>query len=241
MPCGRTRAVLLSAAGALGVLLAASALPGCGRAHVPGSVPGAPARAPEPTRPAEYAALAAQPIPRTLGDALEALERSLPRETIQALYASETDVTLELQDTLGRFLREHWGLWTGGPLADHLRGLGLDHPDDMSGVILTSFWRRLHFQPLRVEAQVRWYQAFRSAGASPDPRSNPACAGRVDITAWWTPPVDARGSQPSSPSVNLRIVHLGTCTADARLWAWEAGRGWFEPDEALRAFWARPR
>jgi hypothetical protein len=185
--------------------------------------------------------LDAQPVPHTLDEALDALERGLPRSFIDRLYASETDVTIDLQDTLGRWMRDRWGLWTSSPLAEHLRARGLDHADDMSGVILTSFWRRLHFQPLRVEAQVRWYQAFRRASQPPDPASNPACAGRIDITAWWSPRADeARTSRlDAAPEADggLRIVHLGTCSADGRLWAWEDERGWFAPEPEHRAHW----
>jgi hypothetical protein len=199
---------------------------------------------------ADYPALERAPVPATLDEALDTLQRELPRDAIEALYASETDVTIELHETLGRWMRDRWGLWTGGPLADHLRALGLDHPDDMSGVILTSLWRRLHFQPLRVEAQVHWYQAFRRAVEAPDPRSNPACAGRVDIAGWWSPAssigvsaVDAATSRTSVPTTHpggtLRIVHLGACSSDGRLWAWEAERGWFEPEPVHREYWDR--
>jgi hypothetical protein len=186
--------------------------------------------------------LEAQPVPATLDEAFDVLERGLPRDFINRLYASESDVTIELQDTLGRWMRQHWGLWTGSPLAEHLRAQGLDHPDDMSGVILTSFWRRLHFQPLRVEAQVRWYQAFRRASQPPDPESNPACAGRVDVTAWWSPRADAHVTSPveTDPAHDtLRIVHLGACSSDGRLWAWEEGRGWFEPEPEHHGHWER--
>ena len=186
-----------------------------------------------------YPALDAERVPQTLDEALDTLERGLPAHALDELRASESDVVLPLQDTLGRWMRDRWGLWTDAPLARHLRELGLEHADDMSGVVLTSFWRRLHFQPLRVEAQVRWYQAFRHASEPPDPASNEACAGRVDITSWWTPRLDQPAAVDPRPARALRVVHVGPCCADGRLWAWEAGRGWFEPDAAHRRQWER--
>jgi len=36
----------------------------------------------------------------------------------------------------------------------------LKYPDDMSDLILTSWWRRMHGQPLRIEEQVKAYQEF---------------------------------------------------------------------------------
>ena len=40
-------------------------------------------------------------------------------------------------------------LATGGPLAGFFEARGLDRPDDMAAVILTSVWRTLHFRQVR--------------------------------------------------------------------------------------------
>ncbi|MES2460743.1 MAG: DUF6794 domain-containing protein, partial [Armatimonadota bacterium] len=37
---------------------------------------------------------------------------------------------------------------------------GIHHPDDMSGILLTSFWRSLNGKPLLLEAQIQEYQAY---------------------------------------------------------------------------------
>jgi hypothetical protein len=43
---------------------------------------------------------------------------------------------------LGQFLRNEWGLWKDSALAQHLRQVhGIDHPDDMSHLILTRYCR----------------------------------------------------------------------------------------------------
>lgn len=223
---------------ALAILPLAAAGLTCGRA-VPAGTPAAGPGIESDAPPPGYEALERERVPRTLHDAIETLVRSLPRDTLQQLRAAESDVTLELQDTLGRWMRDRWGLWAGSPLAESLRELGLDHPDDMSGVILTSFWRRLHFQPLRVEAQVQWYRAYRHAIAPPGAERHPSCPGGVEVTTWWTPRLDAPAAVSREAEGALRIVHLGQCCADGTLWAWEAGRGWFAPEPAHRRHWAR--
>jgi hypothetical protein len=58
-------------------------------------------------------------------------------------------------------MQDHWGLATGGPLAQYFESLGLGRPDDMAAVILTSLWRTLHFRQIRLEEQVAWYKATR--------------------------------------------------------------------------------
>jgi Domain of unknown function (DUF6794) len=61
--------------------------------------------------------------------------------------------------TLGRWMQDHWGLATGGPLACFFEDRGLDRPEDMAAVLLTSFWRKLHFRQIRLDEQIAWYRA----------------------------------------------------------------------------------
>ena len=102
-----------------------------------------------------------QAVPRTLDEALGALERGLGGETIERLRIEEEDVAIRLVPTLGRWMQDHWALATGGPLARFFEDRGLDRPDDMAAVILTSFWRRLHFRQIRLEEQIAWYRAVK--------------------------------------------------------------------------------
>ena len=106
-------------------------------------------------------ALDKQPIPGTLDEALEALQRGLGEPTIARLRIAEEDIAITLVPTLGRWMQEHWGLATGGPLAQYFEARGLDHPDDMAAVILTSLWRTLHYRSIRVDEQIAWYRATR--------------------------------------------------------------------------------
>jgi hypothetical protein len=104
-------------------------------------------------------ALDREPIPRTLQEALAALQRGLGEPTIARLRIAEEDVAITLVPTLGRWMQEHWGLATGGPLAQYFEALGLARPDDMAAVILTSFWRTLHYRNIRLDEQIAWYRA----------------------------------------------------------------------------------
>ena len=115
-----------------------------------------------PTVPPSAWSLDQQPVPQTLDDALHTLERGLGTETIARLYQrEEEDIAIRLVPTLGRWMEEHWGLATGSPLAGYFEQLGVDRPDDMAAVILTSFWRKLHFRQIRLDEQIAWYKAVR--------------------------------------------------------------------------------
>ena len=102
-----------------------------------------------------------QPVPHTLEEALRALEQGLGDRTIARLRIEEEDIAIRLVPTLGHWMEAHWGLATGGPLAQHFQGLGLESPDDMAAVMLTSLWRRLHFRDIRLDEQIAWYRATR--------------------------------------------------------------------------------
>lgn len=62
---------------------------------------------------------------------------------------------------IGMWMRNNWGLWDKeSDLHKWFNSIGIWHADDMSGIILTSLKRRLLGQPLGVEDQVRYYQAY---------------------------------------------------------------------------------
>jgi len=61
---------------------------------------------------------------------------------------------------LGMGMRNEWGLWGGSRLAKWFNAQGITHPDDMSGIILHSFWRHLNGKPITLEQQVKYYQDY---------------------------------------------------------------------------------
>lgn len=60
----------------------------------------------------------------------------------------------------GMYLRNNWGLWSGSGLAKNLAQMGILHPDDMTGIILDSFQRRLKGEDIKLDEQLKYYQDF---------------------------------------------------------------------------------
>jgi hypothetical protein len=163
--------------------------------------------------------------PVTLSEALDRLQQTLPAQTITNMHdGSEADM-VEYHMSLGLRIRNRWGLWARGPLYQNLAALGLRHPDDMSAVILTSFWRRLHGQPLELDAQVAWYREYWRLHTPPEPTSNSACASPIEITL---------GAGDDG-------VHMGVCCADGVVWSYQVDRGWYRSTAAEMAQWNRAR
>jgi len=110
-------------------------------------------------------------VPRTLGEAHDALARLVAPELVRELARRPEDEVLADGLRIGLWMREFWGLWNRGALRDHLAGLGLLHPDEMSELVLVTWWRHIHDRPLRVDEEVARLQGLRRDGAwRPDPR-----------------------------------------------------------------------
>lgn len=109
--------------------------------------------------------------PLTLDDAVRHLQKIQSDSLKQRILAqTEEEFTAQVHFGLGLWMRNQWGLWRGGPLAKYFRQLGVYHPDDMSGIILTTYYRTLHQQDWQLAQQVQHYQAYWQAAAAHEQR-----------------------------------------------------------------------
>jgi hypothetical protein len=97
-------------------------------------------------------------VPKDLEDSFAELKRMLPPKLIKKIK-EESDVT-QYHLNLGMWMRNFWGLWQGSRLKEYFEGIGVNHPDDMTSIILRSFHRRLNNQEIGVSRQVEIYQKF---------------------------------------------------------------------------------
>ena len=108
-------------------------------------------------------------IPKNLDDAFDQLDQLLSSENIYTLKALQSEDDLaRYHFGLGLWMRNNWGLWRGSRLTKHFNDLGIYHPDDMSAIILVSYWRRLNNLPIKLEEQIKYYQDFWEKAANPD-------------------------------------------------------------------------
>jgi hypothetical protein len=98
----------------------------------------------------------AQPIPRTVAESVRMLERTLPVDMqVQMRSGSEKDM-IRYWDTLGRWIRNNW-LMGDQPKPLHewfKQHYDLHDSEDISWIVLASFWRHINDRPLEVDAQV---------------------------------------------------------------------------------------
>lgn len=99
-------------------------------------------------------------IPADLEDCFSTLNELLYEDEIEKIrLGSEEDMAI-YHFSLGLTLRNNWGLWSGSRLASWFNERGITHPDDMSGIILDSYWRFLNDKPIELEKQIRFYQEY---------------------------------------------------------------------------------
>jgi hypothetical protein len=116
---------------------------------------------PDVVPPARASSLDIQPVPTTLEEAVQTLTRGVSSETFVYFRRSREEDIADAR--LGEWLAHRWGLTAGGPLADDLARRGMRTTDEMTAAVLTSFWRRLHGQPLDLRSQVDRALAARAA------------------------------------------------------------------------------
>ncbi len=99
-------------------------------------------------------------IPADVEDCLTELDKMLPEEIIEEMAERTEDEMIRYHHGFGTWLRNNWGLWSGSKLSEYFNSLGIYHPDDMSCIILYSYWRRLNGKPIELEVQIQYYIDF---------------------------------------------------------------------------------
>lgn len=170
-------------------------------------------------------------IPKDLDDCHAQLRAMLPAKEIDRIMAmTNADQMIDYHWGFGVTLRNEWGLWAGSRLGAYFTDLGVPHPDDMSGIILRSFWYRLHDRPYPLEQSIRRYQAHWKAVALPGPDATAPDGATIEFLAMQV---------GDNPDGTVRAIHTGRSVKDGSFWHYEVDRGVYAPTaEELRALQA---
>lgn len=89
-------------------------------------------------------------IPEPLEECFVELKKLLSKEQLEEFKSTkEDDLVGYYHFGLGMWIRNNWGLWSDSPLVQYFKGIGIDHPDSMSEIILTWFHRYLNGRDIR--------------------------------------------------------------------------------------------
>lgn len=157
-------------------------------------------------------------MPQTAPEAIAQLRKLLSRRFIESVEdAREEEFTTGAHFGLGLWMRNSFGLWARYELARSLEILGLRQPDDMSGLLLTVFWRLVHGQTPALKQEIRRYVEF-SLGLHTDrPLTSPQDGSPIAFV-WTLPCPDELEEEPC-------VRFLGRTVSDGRTWVYEAETG----------------
>jgi hypothetical protein len=98
-------------------------------------------------------------VPNDLNTAIEYLNCVWDEESKAELISmDENEAMAELHFGTGLSIRNGWGLRASeNELVAYFNELEIHHPDDMSGIILTSFYRHLKNEDIRLDEQIAYY------------------------------------------------------------------------------------
>lgn len=103
-----------------------------------------------------------QVIPKTLEEAINLLIGWNIVQKAEILSLDEDEFLGISHHQQGRWIRNNWKFWAEekSDLKDWFNSIGITHPDDMSGIILTSFYRTLKGEPINLDIQVEGYKKY---------------------------------------------------------------------------------
>jgi hypothetical protein len=97
-------------------------------------------------------------IPKDLDTALIILESLLHKDDLKRI--KEQIDQSGYHQNLGRSIRNNWNLWSVSILSTWFKGVGINHPDDMSAIILDSLHRKLNNKPIELMEQIKVCQEY---------------------------------------------------------------------------------
>lgn len=100
-------------------------------------------------------------IPKDLKDCFKKID-SFWNDSTKATVKqwTEDEFIVKAHFGFGMWMRNNWQLWGGSRLSKYFNNMGIFHPDDMSGIILTSYHRYLIGIDLNLEEQIKYYQDY---------------------------------------------------------------------------------
>ena len=94
-------------------------------------------------------------IPKNLVECYKWLDNNVP-DCDEFISSKENDAVILSHQTIGKWIRNNWGLWSeNSNLYFWFLTIKIKHPDDMSCIILRSYWRDKNSLPIKLDEQIK--------------------------------------------------------------------------------------
>lgn len=109
-------------------------------------------------------------IPKDLNDCFVQLDSFWNDSTKNVILSwTEKEFTSKSHFGIGLWIRNNWSLWGGSRLGDYFIKKKIYHPDDMSGIIITSYHRYLRNEPIKLNKQIKFHHEYWEANQKDSP------------------------------------------------------------------------
>jgi hypothetical protein len=159
-------------------------------------------------------------IPRNLEDCLIQIDQLLPDSVKHSISThTEDEFSVVMHLSLGLWIRNNWGLWKGSRLSNFFYEIGVFHPDDMSAIILDSYYRRSTGKDIKLEEQVKYYQDYWKVTRQPTKDDFPQGVQDIEFYSSYDYKTKTNGHG---------CVHVGTRTNSKDIWLYDYYLGWIK-------------
>jgi hypothetical protein len=99
-------------------------------------------------------------IPQNLNDCYNELDKMLNFYLKLEMLFTKEDNLSKYHLGLGMWIRNFWIRSKDKRLRNYFHDIGIYTPDDMSGIIIDSYWRKLHKKSINLDQQIKYYQDY---------------------------------------------------------------------------------
>jgi hypothetical protein len=125
-------------------------------------------------------------IPQDLQDCFKQIDRFW-NDSIKNIVRNRTEEKFIASAHLGfgMWMRNNWQLWHGSRLTQYFNKIGIYHAENMSGMILSSYYRYLNGKALKLENQIRSYKYYWQISKMPDKNTFPVAAENMEFNTTY--------------------------------------------------------
>lgn len=160
-------------------------------------------------------------VPKNLEEALMKIDFNLTDSlNLKIKKKSENEFLTDTHFGFGLGFRNGWKLWKGSELSKYFNKIGIFHPDDMSSIILTSYYRKINGIDIKLDEQVNYYKKYwKGAELTRLPENSehpePDLEFRASIYYW-----------DGNPKKKHAQVFIQTNSKNKKYWIYDYFYGW---------------
>lgn len=161
-------------------------------------------------------------IPKDLDDCFLQLDSFWDDDVKDSIKTnSERSFLAESDFGIGQWIRNNWIRVDNSRLSEYFNEKGVHHPDDISSIILTSYYRRLQNKPIELEKQISYYDLYWKVNSSPDKKLYPKGVKNLNVKVRY----DYNSDELP------RCLHVFIEENTNKIWLYDYHYGWKKVDE----------